>query len=96
MKKVKISVCYCDIPLEKLIALAHKRFVEGESTQSLMEQLDSEKDREYLATIALFDVKEEALCNMVEADPDRLRHFLDCRRHTEVILQSHGLVIKEH
>lgn len=97
MGKIKVSVCYCGIPFKKLAELVRLRFVEGIATQELMKQMKSEKDREYLATIALLDVSEKDLIHMVEAEkPDQLRHFLDCRAHALEILKENGLEVKEH
>lgn len=97
MNKIKVSVCYCGIPLKKLTELVRLRFVEGIATQELMKQMKSEKERQYLATIALLDVNEKDLIHMVEAEkPDQLRHFLDCRAHALEILKENGFKVEEH
>lgn len=94
MEKVKASACYCRIPFKKLAELVRLRFVDGVQTEELMKRMRSEKEREYLATIALLDVSEKDLIHMVEAEkPDELRHFLDCRAHAIEILKSKGLEI---
>jgi len=96
VKKIQVSACYCEIPREKLFELVRRRFIDGTATQELMKEMPTEKDREYLATVALLDVKEEDLVEMVEAkDPSRLRHILGCRAGTKQILKNHGLYVKE-
>ncbi|OGX04148.1 MAG: hypothetical protein A3G87_00175 [Omnitrophica bacterium RIFCSPLOWO2_12_FULL_50_11] len=96
MEKVKASVCYCRIPFRKLAELVRLRFVEGFQTEELMKRMKSEREREYLATVALLDVSEKDLIHMIEAEkPDELRHFLDCRAHALEILKSNGLEVKE-
>ena len=90
-------VCYGGICFEKLVELVRLRFVDGIATQELMKRMKSEKEREYVATVALLDVSEKDLIHMVEAEkPDQLRHFLDCRAHALEILKRNGLEVKEH
>lgn len=94
--KIKVTTCYCQIPMKKLLELVRMRFVENIQTEELMKQMKTEKEREYLATVALLDVSEKDLIHMVEAEkPDQLRHFLDCRVHAREILKSNGLEMKE-
>lgn len=86
-EKIKISACFCDIPPRKLIALIRMRYLEGHSTQELMEQLESDKDREYLATVALLDVKKETLMEVVEArDSTIYQHLMSCYLRARDIL----------
>lgn len=97
MEKIKLSTCYCKIPFETLKELVRLRFVEGVQTEELMKQMKTEKEREYVATVALLDVSEKDLIHMAEAEkPDQLRHFLDCRAHALEILKENGLEVKGH
>lgn len=94
--KIKVTACYCKIPMRRLVELVKMRFVENIQTEELMKQMKSETEREYLATIALLDVSEKDLIHMVEAEkPDQLRHFLDCRAHALEILEKNNLEIKK-
>jgi len=96
MKKINIQSCYCEIPRATLIGLVRLRYVDGIETQELMKRMKSEKEREYLATIALLDVKEEELVNRVHWDnPSALDHLLCCRARAREILGHEGYVIKE-
>ena len=91
-EKTKVTACYCQIPMKRLIELVKMRFVENIQTEELMRKMKSEKEKEYLATIALLDVGEKDLIHMVEAEkPDQLRHFLDCRVHALEILKNSKL-----
>ena len=94
--KIKATACYCQIPIKKLMELVRMRFIENVQTEELMKQMKSEKEREYLATIALLDVGEKDLIHMVEAEkPEQLRHFLDCRAHALEILKDNHVEIKK-
>lgn len=90
--KIKISTCFCQIPVEKLTQLVRMRFIEGVPTQELMKRMESAKDREYLATVALLDVKEDVLEEVVQAeDPSLMTHLLSCRAMAMEILEHEGL-----
>lgn len=88
MNKIKISACFCDIPLKKLIQLVRMRFVEGIQTEELMKQMKSGKDRDYVATISLLDVREEDVLKIVELEyPSIAEHLLSCRSRAIEILE---------
>lgn len=97
MDKIKISSCYCDIPLKKLVKLTRMRFIDRIETEEIMNRLTSQVDKEYLAVVALLDVNEKDLIHLVEAEnPDQLQHFLACRNRTKEILEHYGLQVKEN
>ena len=97
MNKIKISACFCEIPLKKLIPLVRMRYEEGIETQELMRRIESQRDREYLATIALLDVEEKDVMNLVDAaDPSLLQHLLSCRLRAKQILKRRHVQIPEH
>ncbi len=96
MKKSKIHQCYCQIPEDKLVELADLRFVKKIPTEVLMEKMHTEKDKEYLATVALLDVKIENLRDCCEVEnPLILQHLLACRDSVKDILESHGIIVQE-
>jgi hypothetical protein len=96
LHKIKVHLCYCQIPETRLKQIAYKRFVEHIPTEKLMEQMPTVKDKEYLAAIALLDVKPQNLASLVEVDdPTLLRHLLDCRDHVRDVLMDEGIPIKE-
>lgn len=89
VKKVNIRNCYCEIPTKKLWELARLHFIEGVPTGQLMKKIRSQREREYLATIALLDVHDEVLGEIVEFDnPKRLDHFLNCHASTKEDLRK--------
>ena len=96
MRKGRIKSCFCQIPLEKLIDLVRLRFMDGQETTELMNRLTSQKDREYLATVALLDVPEKDVVDMVEVDnPALMNHLLACRARTLEILEHYGFKSKK-
>lgn len=95
-EKTKVHLCYCQIPTDKLKEIAHLRFVEHIPTEKLMAQMPTQKDREYLAAIALLDLKPKDLIKSVEVDePELLRHLLDCRDHVKDVLHDEGIEVQE-
>lgn len=93
-KKTKVTVCYCQIPMKKLIELVKMRFVENIQTEELMKQMKTEKEREYLATVALLDVSDQELITMIEAGgPVQLDHLLACRQRAKNILKDYSVIL---
>lgn len=91
-----IHLCYCQIPVDKLRNIARRRFVEGIPTNELMKQMKSQKEKDYLTTIALLNVKLEDLPQLIPHDnPMLLRHLLDCRDHVKYLLEVDGIKIDE-
>lgn len=97
MQKIKVSSCYCKIPLKKLVRLTRMRFIDRIETEEIMNRLTSQEDRECLAVVALLDVNEKDLVHLIEAEnPNQLQHFLSCRSRTKEILERYGLEVKEN
>ncbi len=94
--KHEVHLCYCMIPEDALIAIARQRYVEKIPTETLMEQYPSRAAKEYVAAIALLDVKAEDLPKVVPvSDPELLRHLLDCRGHVKDYLAQNGIAITD-
>lgn len=95
-KKIKITTCYCQIPMKRLIELVEMRFVKGIQTEELMKQMKTEKDREYLATVALLDVSDQDLLQLIEAGgPVQPEHLLACRQRAKKILKDYAIILGE-
>ncbi len=96
LAKHEVHLCYCMIPEDALIVIARQRYVEKIPTETLMEQYPNRAAREYVAAIALLDVKVEDLPKVVPAgDPELLRHLLDCRGHVKDYLAQNGIAITD-
>lgn len=92
---MKPRLCYCRIRDKRLKEIVYKRFVDQIPTEDLMDQLHDVKDREYLAAIALLDVKVEDLPKVVPDNPGLLMHLYGGRLHIKSLLGKEGIVIKE-
>ena len=89
-------VCYCQIPEDKLKELARLRFIEGIPTEEIMDRLKTAREKEYLAAVALLDVKVTDLPKIVpETQKNILFHLVDCRYHVKCILEDAGIRIEE-
>ncbi|OGW82130.1 MAG: hypothetical protein A2Z83_07795 [Omnitrophica bacterium GWA2_52_8] len=95
-ERMKPYLCDCMIPEDKLAAIARRRFVDGLSTQKLMDEMASALERGSLASIALLDVAVNDLPKLVPDDPGLLMHLYDCRGHVKAVLQEAGIHIEEH
>ena len=92
VEKIKLSLCYCHIPLEKLSQLVYLRYIVGMETGELMKEFPSQQDREYLAALALLDVPSESLEKVVQTeDPSLIAHLFGCRERAFKILKEHGI-----
>ena len=89
----KAHLCYCQIPENKLKELARLRFIEKVPTEEMMKQCKDEKQREFVATIALLDVELKDLPAAIPDNPQLLRHLIDCRDHALDILNAEGIIL---
>ena len=100
VKKINIQACYCKIPRRKLLELVRLHFVDGIPTEQLMKKARTRREREYLATVALLDLHNGTLEEIVDVDkPLDLPHFLTCHAHTREILREdllHKRLVKVH
>ncbi|OGW87482.1 MAG: hypothetical protein A3A81_03875 [Omnitrophica bacterium RIFCSPLOWO2_01_FULL_45_10b] len=94
-QKKKVTVCYCQIPMKKLIELVRMRFVENIQTEELMKRMNTDQEREYLATVALLDVSDQELVSMIEAGgPVQPDHLLACRQRAKNILKDYAVILR--
>lgn len=83
--------CFCEIPSEELLALAKNKFLKGQSTQELLAKAQSEKERNYIATLALMDLSEKQLKKFIRQGMRDLEHVFACRDKTISVLKSRGI-----
>jgi len=78
--------CFCQIPEEELKPWVEKRYVEHTPTIELLHSTDNPHEKEIISIVAMLDVDEETLLNMMgNVDlPDH--HILHCRENVKQML----------
>lgn len=56
--------CFGNYDFDNITAFAKKRFVEGQSTISLLEQARSETEREEIALVCMLDIDDEIVLDV--------------------------------
>ena len=82
--------CFCEIPFPVLAKLAKDKYLNGYSTEALMNQFSSGEERGYVATVALLDVSEEVLEEIIPSKA-KLCHVLACRENILNLLKAEGV-----
>lgn len=92
----RVGECYCPIPPDFLVQIVREKFIDGIPTVVLMKKCADERERGYVNTIALLDVPEAEVREMLKDDADFLAHFLDCRRHALQVLKGELIDLGAH
>lgn len=90
-----MKTCYCHIPQALLIRIVKEKFVDRIPTMELLKLYSTKQERRYVQTIALLDVPETEIRDMLREDVPFLTHFLDCRRHALRILKEQAPSLAE-
>ena len=71
--------CFCNIPLELLRKWYIKRYVEAVPTMELLEMAERESDKEAICAVAMFDLDEDSMLEVMGdvSLPDH--HIVHCR-----------------
>lgn len=80
--------CYCPIPPDLLVQIVREKFFDRIPTIALVKIYADERERQYVQTIALLDVPEAEVRELLKDDAEFLAHFLDCRRHALQVLKG--------
>lgn len=83
-----MRTCYCHIPPDLLVELVRAKFLDRIPTVELVKRYTSGREREYVHTVALLDVPEIEVRELLKDDVAFLAHFLDCRRHALQVLKG--------
>ncbi len=75
--------CFCQIPMKELKKWADKRFKDGIPTVELIDHANNDEEREIISIVALLDVDDQTLCEMMgDADlPEH--HIIHCRENVK-------------
>ena len=80
------SHCFCDIPEVALRPWVDRKYRENRSTVELLQSTDDPRQREIISIVALFDVDEKTLLEMM-GDVNRPdHHIIHCRDYVKQTL----------
>lgn len=82
----RVGECYCHIPPDLLVQIVREKYIERVPTIELLKKYPGERERRHVYTIALLDVPEAEVRELLKDDAEFLAHFLDCRRHARQVL----------
>lgn len=83
-----MGTCYCHIPIDFLVQTVREKFFDRVPTVEIVKKYPGERERRFVETIALLDVPEADVRELLKNDAAFLAHFLDCRRHALQILKG--------
>lgn len=78
--------CFCQVPDDDLRPWVVKRYIEGISTLALLDSTDDPYEKELISIVALLDVDDETLLEMMGNVHLPQHHILHCRENVKTIL----------
>lgn len=94
-EKVHVSICYCDIPRERLAYLVQQRYIHHVPTTELISRMQTPQEKEEAAVVALLDVPRPELVEILSLEnPKKLPHWLDCHNYIRQLLADEGLMLR--
>lgn len=78
--------CFCQIPEEELKPWVEKRYVEHRQTIELLRSTDNPHEKEIISIVAMLDVDEEAMLNMMGSVDRPDHHIIHCRENVKQML----------
>ncbi len=78
--------CFCEIPEEELRPWAEKKFKEHLSTLDLIRSTDDPRQKEIISIVALLDVDEETMLQMMGDVQQPTHHIIHCRESVRQML----------
>ncbi len=86
--------CQGHYDFERIALMAKKRFIDGIDTITLMQQADSEQEKQEVALIALLNVEEQQIKALQLACPYALScQVLDCQQRLRTLLKP---LLRQH
>lgn len=90
-RKDAFKYCFCEIPEAELFRLAREKFIENRPTEEMMKEARSDREKGYIATIALMDVNESVLEKFIIDGERDIVHVFACRDRVVAVLKEHGI-----
>jgi hypothetical protein len=78
--------CFCEIPEEELRPWVEKRYREHRSTIELIHSTDDLRQKEIISIVALLDVDEQSMLNMMGDVNKPEHHIIHCRENVKRML----------
>lgn len=78
--------CFCQIPDNELRVWATKRYKEHHSTMELLMSTNDPHEKEVIGIVALLDVDEESMLQMMGDVDKPTHHIIHCRQHVKQML----------
>ena len=78
--------CFCQIPDNELRDWATKRYTEHHSTMELLKSTDDPHEKEVIGIVALLDVDEDAMLEMMGKVELPTHHIIHCRQNVKQML----------
>lgn len=83
---VKPTHCFCQVPKEELKYWFHKRYNEHHSTIDLLSSTDNAHEKEVISIIALLDLDDKIVMEMMGNVNLPEHHILHCRKEVQGML----------
>lgn len=81
-----VDSCFCEISLKKLLFWGRKKFGEGRNTVALLQEAKSHEDKDAIQVLALLDVDEKLLLELMQDVSKTDKHIIACRSKTKQFL----------
>ncbi len=78
--------CFCQVPDEELRPWVNKRYLENRPTLELIKSTDDPHEKELITIVALLDVDDDTMLEMMGNVDLPEHHILDCRRNVKQML----------
>ena len=82
--------CFCQIPVEQLRPWVIKKHIEHRPTLELMNSTIDPHEKEIISIVALLDVDDKTVLNMMGGVDKPTHHIIHCRDNVRKILQLDG------
>jgi len=80
--------CFCNIPMGLLIKWFIKRHIEAIPTVELLEIADSDADKEAICAVAMFDIDEDSMLELMGDVHLPEHHIVHCRAKVQEELKQ--------
>ena len=85
-KLTKPTHCFCEIPNEELEPWVIKRYVEHIDTMTLLQSTTDPHTKEIITIVALLDVDEALMLEMMAKVDRTQQHIIQCRENVKKML----------